>query len=124
MKLGRIQIFNNWSPYMVGDPENTVWIGLEYFCTEGDDFWNMSEADCVRFATDELITMGVIKEFQGRGIDSLFYYYSYKNGLPKGYFRGEFSWVLENNTMMIRVAEMLDAVPYKTYRIYDKAISN
>jgi hypothetical protein len=51
-----------------------------------------------------------------------FLYHSYKNGLPKGFFRGEFSWVLENNTMMIRVAEMLDAVPYKTYRLYDKAI--
>jgi len=77
-----------------------------------------------KISSARVITMGVIKEFQGRGIDSLFYYYSYKNGLPKGYFRGEFSWVLENNTMMIRVAEMLDAVPYKTYRIYDKAISN
>ncbi len=69
-----------------------------------------------------VITMGVIKEFQGQGIDSLFYYYSYKNGLPKGYLRGEFSWVLENNTMMIRVAKMLDAIPYKTYRLYDKEI--
>jgi len=69
VKLGRIQIFNNWSPYMVGDPENTVWIGLEYFCTEGDDFWNMSEADCVRFATDELITMGVINS-RGEVLDS------------------------------------------------------
>ena len=36
VKLGRIQIFNNWSPYMVKDPEHTVWIGLEYFCAEGD----------------------------------------------------------------------------------------
>ncbi len=35
VKLGRIQIFNNWSPYMVEDPEHTVWIGLEYFCAEG-----------------------------------------------------------------------------------------
>lgn len=75
-----------------------------------------------RIGSARVITMGVIKEFQGRGIDSLFYYHSYKNGLPKGFFRGEFSWVLENNTMMIRVAEMLDAVPYKTYRLYDKAI--
>ena len=60
VKLGRIQIFNNWSPYMVEDPEHTVWLGLEYFCTEGDDFWNMSEEECARFAMDELITMGVI----------------------------------------------------------------
>jgi len=75
-----------------------------------------------RISSARVITMGVIKEYQGKGIDSLFYYYSYKNGLPKGFFRGEFSWVLENNTMMIRVAEMLDAIPYKTYRLYDKEI--
>ena len=60
VKLGRIQIFNNWSPYMVKDPEHYVWIGLEYFCAEGDDFWNMTAEDCARFAMDELITMGVI----------------------------------------------------------------
>ncbi|MCR5484296.1 MAG: NAD(P)/FAD-dependent oxidoreductase, partial [Clostridiales bacterium] len=60
VKLGRIQIFNNWSPYMVKDPENTVWIGLEYFCAEGDDFWSMSEAETVKKAVGELISMGVI----------------------------------------------------------------
>lgn len=62
VKLGRIQIFNNWSPYLVKDAEHTVWIGLEYFCTEGDSFWNMSEAECVRFAVRELVKMGVIKK--------------------------------------------------------------
>ena len=60
VKLGRIQIFNNWSPYMVADPVGTVWIGLEYFCTEGDRFWNMSEKECVAFAVKELRKMGVI----------------------------------------------------------------
>ena len=60
VKLGRIQIFNNWSPYMVEDPEHTVWIGLEYFCAEGDKFWNLSEQACVRGAVKELIKMGVI----------------------------------------------------------------
>lgn len=35
VKLGRIQVFNNWSPYLVADPEHTVWLGLEYFCAEG-----------------------------------------------------------------------------------------
>ena len=60
VKLGRIQIFNNWSPYMVEDPEHTVWIGLEYFCDEGDDFWNMSEEACVAMAARELCAMGVI----------------------------------------------------------------
>lgn len=61
VKLGRIQIFNNWSPYMVSDPVNTVWIGLEYFCAEGDDFWNMSDQQCIEFAARELESMGVIK---------------------------------------------------------------
>lgn len=60
VKLGRIQIFNNWSPYLVKDAENTVWIGLEYFCNENDDFWNMSDDECIKFATNELIKMGII----------------------------------------------------------------
>ena len=60
VKLGRIQIFNNWSPYMVQDPEHTVWIGLEYFCAEGDEFWNMSDQECINFAVKELVSMGVI----------------------------------------------------------------
>ncbi|MBQ5590974.1 MAG: NAD(P)/FAD-dependent oxidoreductase, partial [Clostridia bacterium] len=60
VKLGRIQIFNNWSPYMVSSPENTVWIGLEYFCEEGDDFWNMPDGECINFAVEELISMGII----------------------------------------------------------------
>ena len=60
VKLGRIQIFNNWSPYLVKDPQNTVWIGLEYFCNEGDEFWSMDEKACVDFAVNELKSMGVI----------------------------------------------------------------
>ncbi len=51
VKLGRIQIFNNWSPYMVKDPEHTVWIGLEYFCAEGDEFWSMTKAYPAYFDT-------------------------------------------------------------------------
>jgi protoporphyrinogen oxidase len=61
VKLGRIQIFNNWSPYLVKDPENTVWIGLEYFCSEGDDFWNMTDDECYKLAVDELVSMGIIE---------------------------------------------------------------
>ncbi len=62
VKLGRIQVFNNWSPYMVKDVDKTVWIGLEYFCNENDDFWNMSDKECIEFATKELIKMGVIAQ--------------------------------------------------------------
>ena len=62
VKLGRIQIFNNWSPYMAQNPETTVWIGLEYFCKEGDDFWNMQDGECIKFAVSELVKMGIIDE--------------------------------------------------------------
>lgn len=61
-KLLRIQIFNNWSPYMVKDPKNTVWIGLEYTCTEGDTYWNMSDQEFINLASNELIKMGIIKK--------------------------------------------------------------
>lgn len=62
VKLGRIQIFNNWSPYMVEKPEETVWIGLEYFCNENDEYWNMSDREFIKFATDELEKMNIIKK--------------------------------------------------------------
>jgi GNAT superfamily N-acetyltransferase len=67
-----------------------------------------------------VITMGVIAEYQGKGIDSLFYYHTWKNGLAKGFNAGEFSWVLETNTMMNRIARHLGATIHKTYRIYEK----
>lgn len=60
VKLGRIQFYNNWSPYMVKNPENTVWIGLEYFCAENDDFWNLSDEACIELGINELIKMGII----------------------------------------------------------------
>lgn len=60
VKLGRIQIFNNWSPYMVKDLQHKVWIGLEYFCNEGDEMWTMADGDFIDFATRELEKIGVI----------------------------------------------------------------
>ena len=60
-KVGRIQIFNNWSPYLVKDVDHTVWIGLEYFCEEGDEFWNLSEEEARAFAIRELTRMGIIR---------------------------------------------------------------
>ena len=61
-KLLRIQIFNNWSPYMLKDPRNTVWIGLEYTCSEGDKYWNMSDKEFTDVAAKELIKMGIIEK--------------------------------------------------------------
>ncbi len=60
VKIGRLQIFNNWSPYMVQDYEHTEWIGLEYFCNEGDTLWEMNDADFIRMATGELEHIGII----------------------------------------------------------------
>jgi len=60
VKLGRIQIFNNWSPYLVANPQSTVWIGLEYFCKEGDKYWNMTDDQWQALGVDELVRMGVI----------------------------------------------------------------
>ena len=61
VKLGRFQIYNNWSPYLVKDLENTVWIGLEYFCNEGDKLWNMNENAFSEFAVQEMIKIGLIE---------------------------------------------------------------
>ncbi len=61
VKLGRLQIFNNWSPYMVDDFENHIWVGLEYFCNENDELWNMSSQEFIDFAIDELEKTKIIK---------------------------------------------------------------
>ena len=58
--LGRLQIFNNWSPYMVADPAK-VWIGLEYFCYETDPLWKMSDEEVAAFAIGEVEKIGILK---------------------------------------------------------------
>ncbi len=60
VKMGRFQIYNNWSPYMVKDLEHTVWIGLEYFVNEGDEFWNMTEEAFSEFGVNEMVKLGLI----------------------------------------------------------------
>ena len=60
VRLGRLQIFNNWSPSMVKDWRNTVWLGLEYFCSEGDEMWRMEERAFIDFAIGELVKIGLI----------------------------------------------------------------
>jgi protoporphyrinogen oxidase len=57
VKMGRIQIFNNWSPYMVQDDK--ILLGLEYFANEGDELWNMRDEDFISFATSELSRISV-----------------------------------------------------------------
>ncbi|MEI9981611.1 MAG: NAD(P)/FAD-dependent oxidoreductase [Edaphobacter sp.] len=57
--LGRLQIFNNWSPYLVSDPTK-VWIGLEYFCYDTDDLWKMPDDELKRFAIAEVAKIGIL----------------------------------------------------------------
>jgi protoporphyrinogen oxidase len=61
VKIGRLQLFNNWSPYMVDDYENKMWIGLEYFCTEGDAMWNMPADQFIQMAIDELVRIEIVE---------------------------------------------------------------
>ena len=60
VQMGRFQIYNNWSPYMVKDLEHTVWMGLEYFCNEGDAMWSMSDEDFGRMGIREMVELGLI----------------------------------------------------------------
>lgn len=60
VKVGRLQIFNNWSPYMVSDP-NTVWVGLEYFVNEGDDLWSLPDSGMIELGIQELCKIDMIR---------------------------------------------------------------
>jgi len=59
VKVGRLQIFNNWSPYLVKDQKN-VWIGMEYFVNEDDELWKKKDKDMIAFGVDELSQIGII----------------------------------------------------------------
>lgn len=62
VRVGRVQIFNNWSPYMVADRKNSIWIGLEYFVNEGGDLWIQSDEDLVSLGIREMEKIGFIKK--------------------------------------------------------------
>jgi protoporphyrinogen oxidase len=58
---GRLQIFNNWSPFMVRDP-NTVWIGVEYFCYDTDPIWRQPDEEIAALARRELEQIGILRQ--------------------------------------------------------------
>jgi protoporphyrinogen oxidase len=58
--VGRLQIFNNWSPWLVGTP-GKVWIGLEYFCNDTDPLWKLSDEEMAKFAISEVAKIGILK---------------------------------------------------------------
>jgi hypothetical protein len=66
-----------------------------------------------------VITLGVTREHRNSGIDAVFYYHCFVEGMRKGYRWGELSWILEDNTAMNRAIENLGGRVYKRYRIYD-----
>ncbi|MBN1893696.1 N-acetyltransferase, partial [bacterium] len=82
--------------------------------------WHTKVRNCINQV--RIITMGVIEEYRNRGIDAAFYYHTWKNANRLGYYQGEMSWILENNTMMNRSAEMLGARIYRTYRMFEMNI--
>jgi hypothetical protein len=69
-----------------------------------------------------VLSMGVHKDYRNRGIDLAMYYYSYKFGVPKGYFGAEMSWVEEDNAAMSNTAIKLGGKPYRTYRMYERKL--
>lgn len=58
VKLGRVQVFDNWSPYMSDRPD-CLWLGLEYFCNDGDPIWCKHDTELTALALDELIKTGL-----------------------------------------------------------------
>jgi protoporphyrinogen oxidase len=66
VNIGRLQIFNNWSPYLVADPSKT-WLGLEYFCYDTDEMWRWPDEKLVDMGRRELDQIGIIDA--GEAID-------------------------------------------------------
>jgi hypothetical protein len=69
-----------------------------------------------------MITMGVVHDFQKRGIETVFYVDTFDRGAALGYEWAEISWILEDNELMVRAAQALGSRHYKTYRIYGRAL--
>jgi protoporphyrinogen oxidase len=62
VRVGRVQIFNNWSPYMVADRKNSIWIGLEYFVNEGGDLWVKPDQELIDLGVSEMAKIGFIQK--------------------------------------------------------------
>jgi protoporphyrinogen oxidase len=60
VQLGRLQVFNNWSPHLVADASK-VWLGLEYFCNDTDEIWKMPDDRMKALAIEELSRIGIIE---------------------------------------------------------------
>ncbi len=98
VRVARIQNFKNWSPDMVADPAKTC-LGLEYFCTAGDDMWHMPDAELIRFGAAELEKIGLVKAADVE--DGIVF------RQPKAYpvYTGEYKAYLE------RIRRFLESIP-------------
>jgi hypothetical protein len=83
-------------------------------------FWYTKIKNMVKGA--RIITLGVVDNYRKKGIETLFYVRSIKDGIKRGYNWGELSWVLEDNVLMNKALETLGAKLYKKYRIYEVRI--
>jgi GNAT superfamily N-acetyltransferase len=79
--------------------------------------WYSRKIDKIR-----IIIMGVIREYRKHGIDAMLYIDTWKNGAKRGFYKGEMSWILEDNKMMRRAAERLGGTIYRTYRMYQMKV--
>ena len=79
--------------------------------------WHRRKVDALR-----VITLGLIEEFRGKGVDALLYLETFRRGNALGFDRGEFSWVLEDNEPMRRPLERFGATVHKRYRLYDRPL--
>jgi len=59
VRMGRLQVFNNWSPYLLADRDK-VWLGCEYFCDHGDDLWQRPPEQMIALAVAELERLGAV----------------------------------------------------------------
>lgn len=97
--MGRFQIYNNWSPYLVKDLDHTVWMGLEYFCNEGDQLWSMSDDDFAHLGISEMVKLGLITS----GSDVLDYHVERVKKAYPAYF--------DTYDEMDKLREYLDSIP-------------
>ncbi len=61
VRVGRLQIYNNWSPYMVRN-SNHLWLGIEYYCDKGDSLWRCSDKQMLELGSEELTRLGIIRQ--------------------------------------------------------------
>ncbi|MDH3297258.1 MAG: N-acetyltransferase [Gemmatimonadota bacterium] len=79
--------------------------------------WHSRKIDMAR-----VLTLGLVPEYRGKGIDSLFYMACFRFANQKGVFGGEFGWVLEDNLPMVKPLQRLGSTIHKRYRLYDRPL--